>query len=60
MDEKENRSTTAGSPREQTTGCDDKLMVSALPPTQMQALAEKVMVLLKRELQIERERLHGR
>lgn len=60
MDEKKNASTSAGTPMDQTTGCDDKLLVSTLPPADMQALAERVMLLLKRELQQERERLQGR
>jgi hypothetical protein len=60
MDDENKSGTTAGTPRAQTTGCDDKLITSALPPAEMQALAEKVMLLLKRELQLERERLNGR
>jgi hypothetical protein len=39
---------------------EDNLDVSQLAPAEMQALAERVMLLLKRELQLERERLHGR
>lgn len=38
----------------------DALALSQLSPAELQALVEKVMALLKRDLQVERERLHGR
>lgn len=43
-----------------TEPAQDALALSQLSPAELQALFEKVMALLKRDLQVERERLHGR
>lgn len=43
-----------------TPASDDDLALSELSQADMQALAEKVMALLKHDLRLERERLLGR
>ncbi len=44
----------------QSSQDDDQLALADLSQADMQALAEKVMALLKRDLRLERERLIGR
>ncbi len=44
----------------QTGAQEDALALSQLSPAELQALAEKVLALLKRDLRLERERLNGR
>lgn len=60
MDDKQNAFGKAGAEEAQPDDCADKLELAVLAPADLQALAEKVMALLKRELQLERERLSGR
>jgi hypothetical protein len=60
MDEKTNAMNGAGSTEKKADDFANKLPLAELAPADMQALAEKVMALLKRDLQIERERFHGR